>query len=185
MAADPSRIGADRLARIVQVPFTVAPADHAPLVDRLLGRAGAQASNTAEPVDARNSSLDTPVSDGEAELLAALASLAGPSPRGVKRFVNLYRLARLEAPDDLAPLAFMLALDAGGTADETAAVEGSFAGTDERAHFTLQQSAGPRLAAALAAAEQAEGKKLTLGSMRRARDVARTWSFGRRDGDAF
>ena len=41
------------------------------------------------------------------------------------------------------------------------------------------------LAAALAAAEQAEGKRLTLGSMRRSRDVAQTWSFRRSEGDAF
>ncbi|MEA2760057.1 MAG: hypothetical protein QOH65_2670 [Methylobacteriaceae bacterium] len=184
-AVDPARIGADRLARIVQVPFTIAPADHAALVDRLLGRAAASTASAAEALDARHSALDTPVSDGEAELLAMLAPLAGPSPRGIKRFVNLYRLARLDAPDDLAPLAFMLALDAGGTADEIAAVEGSLTGADERAAFTLQQSAGARLAAGLAAAEQAEGKKLTLGSMRRARDAARTWSFGRVEGDAF
>jgi hypothetical protein len=183
MTADPARVGTDRLARIVQVPFAVAPVDQASLVDRLLGRAAAP-SVAAETLDARHSSLDTPVSDGEAELLAALAPLAGPSPRGVKRFVNLYRLARLDAPDDLAPLAFMLALDAGGTSDEIAAVEGSLAGADERAPFILQQSAGTRLAAALSAAEQAEGKKLTQGSMRRARDAARTWSFGRRE-DAF
>jgi hypothetical protein len=183
MTADPARVGTDRLARIVQVPFAVGPVDQATLVDRLLGRAAAP-SATAETLDARHSSLDTPVSDGEAELLAALAPLAGPSPRGVKRFVNLYRLARLDAPDDLAPLAFMLALDAGGAPDEIVAVEGSLAGADERAPFILQQSAGTRLAAALSAAEQAEGKKLTQGSMRRARDAARTWSFGRRE-DAF
>jgi hypothetical protein len=184
MTADPTRLGTDRLARIVQVPFVLAPVDQAGLVDRLLGRAATPASAVAETLDARHSSLDTPVSDGEAELLAALAPLAGPSPRGVKRFVNLYRLARLDSPDDLAPLALMLALDAGGTSDEIAAVEGSLAGADERAPFILQQSAGTRLAAALSAAEQAEGKKLTLGSMRRARDVARTWSFGRSE-DAF
>jgi hypothetical protein len=183
MTADPARVGTDRLARIVQVPFAVGPVDQATLVDRLLGRAAAP-SATAETLDARHSSLDTPVSDGEAELLAALAPLAGPSPRGVKRFVNLYRLARLDAPDDLAPLAFMLALDAGGAPDEIVAVEGSLTGADERAPFILQQSAGTRLAAALSAAEQAEGKKLTQGSMRRARDAARTWSFGRRE-DAF
>ncbi|MEA2839124.1 MAG: hypothetical protein QOF41_454 [Methylobacteriaceae bacterium] len=181
MAADPARIGADRLARIVQVPFTVAPQDQTGLVDRLLGRPAAPVARTADMRDPRHSSLDTPVTDGEAELLAALAPLAGPSPRGVKRFVNLYRLARLDAPDDLAPLAFMLALDAGGSADEIAAADQSLAGADERAHFTLTQAAGTRLAAALAAAEQAEGKKLTLGSMRRARDVARTWSFGRNE----
>ena len=185
VTADPARIGTDRLSRFIQVPFTVPPTDHAALVDRLLGRAAAPASAAAEPIDARHSSLDTPVSDGEAELLAALAPLAGPSPRGVKRFVNLYRLARLDAPDELAPLAFMLALDAGGSADEIAAVEGSLAGADERAPFILQQSAGTRLAAGLSAAEQAEGKKLTLGNMRQARDVARTWSFGSGAGDAF
>jgi hypothetical protein len=178
VTADPARIGGDRLARTVQVPFTLAPADQAGLVGRLLGRAAAPASKTAEPLDARNSALDTPVTEGEAELLTALAPLAGPSPRGVKRFVNLYRLARLDAPDDLAPLAFMLALDAGGTSDEIGAVEQSLAGADERAPFTLGQAAGARLAAGLTAAEQAEGKKLTLGSMRRARDVGRMWSFG-------
>jgi hypothetical protein len=182
LTADPARIGTDRLARIVQVPFTVAPADQAGLVDRLLGRASAPATKAPEPLEPRNSSLDTPVSDGEAELLASLAALAGPAPRGVKRFVNLYRLARLDAPDDLAPLGFMLALDAGGSPDEIAAVEGSLTGTDERAPFMLQQSAGTRLGAALAAAEQAEGKKLTTAGMRRAREVARTWSFGRSEG---
>jgi hypothetical protein len=185
MTADPAQSGPDRLSRIIQVPFTVAPPDHAALVDRLLGRPAAAASAATDAMDARNSSLDTPVSDGEAELLAALAPLAGPSPRGVKRFVNLYRVTRLDAPDDLAPLAFMLALNAGGSADEIAAVDASLAGTDERAPFILQQSAGTRLAAALSAAEQAEGKKLTLGSMRRARDIARTWSFGSGEGDAF
>jgi hypothetical protein len=185
MTADPARIGTDRLARMIQVPFTVAPADHAALVDRLLGRAGAPASAAADTMDSQNSSLDTPVSDSEAELLAAVAPLAGPSPRGVKRFVNLYRLARLDAPDDLAPLAFMLALDAGGSTDEIAAVDASLAGGDERAPFILQESAGTRLAGGLSAAEQAEGKKLTLGSMRRARDMARTWSFGKDEGDAF
>jgi hypothetical protein len=184
VTTDPARIGTERLARVIQVPFTLPPTDHTRLVDRLLGRAP-PAARAAEPLDARQSSLDTPVSDGEAELLAALAPLAGPAPRGVKRFVNLYRLARLDAPDDLAPLAFTLALDAGGAADEIAAVAGSLAGTDERAPFILQQSAGTRLAAALAAAEQAEGKKLTLGSMRRARAIARTWSFGPSEDDAF
>jgi hypothetical protein len=164
------------------VPFTVAPQDQTGLVDRLLGRVHAPAAQPAEMPDSRHSSLDTPVTDGEAELLAALSPLAGPSPRGVKRFVNLYRLARLDAPDDLAPLAFMLALDAGGSADESAAVDQSLAGADERAPFTLTQAAGTRLAAGLAAAEQAEGKKLTLGSMRRARDVAQMWSFGRTEG---
>jgi hypothetical protein len=185
MTADPARIGTDRLARIVQVPVTVSAADHAALVDRLLGRAAAPASAAETTMDSRHSSLDTPVSDGEAELLAALAPLAGPSPRGVKRFVNLYRLARLDAPDELAPLAFMLALDAGGTSDEIAAVDASLTGGDERAPFILQQSAGTRLAGGLSAAEQAEGKKLTLGSMRRARGVARTWSFGKGEGEAF
>jgi hypothetical protein len=185
MTADPARIGTDRLARIIQVPFTVVPADHTALVDRLLGRAAAPGSAGAETMDTRHSSLDTPVSDGEAELLAALAPLAGPSPRGVKRFVNLYRLARLDAPDELAPLAFMLALDAGGRSGEIAAVDASLAGGDERAPFVLQQSAGTRLAAGLSAAEQAEGKKLTHGGMRRARDVARTWSFGKGEGEAF
>ncbi len=184
LAADPARIGTERLARAIQVPFMLAPVDHASLVDRLLGRAAAPA-RSAEQVDARNSSLDTPVSDGEAELLQTLAPLAGPAPRNVKRFVNLYRLARLDAPDDLAPLAFMLALDAGGTADELAAVDASLAGADERAAFTLTQAAGTRLASALAAAEQAEGRKLTLASMRRAREVARTWSFGDREAAAF
>jgi hypothetical protein len=76
----------------------------------------------------------------------------------------------------------MLALEAGGRPDEIGAVEQSLAGADERAPFTLAQAAGARLAAGLAAAEQAEGRKLTLGSMRRARDVARMWSFGGSEG---
>jgi hypothetical protein len=180
IAADPSRVGADRLARIVQVPFTLgsAAASEASVVDRLLGRSTVPSTSATEPLEPRHSMLDTPVSDGEAQLLGALAPLAGPSPRGIKRFVNLYRLARLDAPDDLAALAFILALDTGGTADEIAAMDASLTGSDERAPLTLSPSAGSRLTAALAAAEQVEGKRMTLAVIRRARQVAATWSFG-------
>ncbi len=187
IAADPSRVGADRLARIVQVPFTLgsAAATEASVVDRLLGRSTMPGTSATEPLEPRHSMLDTPVSDGEAELLSALAPLAGPSPRGIKRFVNLYRLARLDAPDDLAALAFILALDTGGTADEIAAMDASLTGSDERAPLTLSPSAGSRLTAALAAAEQVEGKRMTLAVIRRARQVAATWSFGEARDRAF
>jgi len=55
-------------------------------------------------------------------LLAGLAPLAGSSARALKRFVNLYRLARVQNQPHKGALAFLLALDAGGTQSEIAAV---------------------------------------------------------------
>ncbi|HEY8579926.1 MAG TPA: hypothetical protein VIL72_08580, partial [Beijerinckiaceae bacterium] len=119
VAADARRLtdgwggdGAEGLARRVQAALRVDAAgdgDHARLVRRLLG---AEAEEGALDADATTSTLDQPFQTGEAELLEALAPLAGSTPRRLKQFVNAYRLARGRT-SARAPLALALALDIG------------------------------------------------------------------------
>ena len=165
VAVDPARLGSEAqadLERWLQVPVQVAAGGgervYGALVDAALGRA-TRAATPAKP-DAAHASLDRPIGDDEAAMLAAMAPLAGPAPRRVKRFVNLYALAR-PGQDDQATahsgaLALMLALAHGGTADERAAVAGALAQRDRAGAFDLP-SASPRLRGALAAAAGAGG----------------------------
>ncbi|MDE2361989.1 MAG: hypothetical protein KGM42_04860 [Hyphomicrobiales bacterium] len=165
------------IQRIVQTPFTLAASD-APgwtaFVEQLAGRA--QAAHRAPRAPANGSTLDTPLAEPETKLLAALAQLAGPSPRGVNRLVNLYRLARRDAPDDLAALAFMLALNIGGSDAEKMAVARGLSSVDSFAAFSAPDG-GPRIAAGFAAAAIAQGGPVTNASARRASVVARMWSI--------
>ena len=71
------------------------------------------------------------MSAAEARLLAGLAPLAGSSARALKRFVNLYRLARAQNHVHKGAVAFMLALDAGGTQAEIAAVNEALSRAEE------------------------------------------------------
>ena len=93
-----------------------------------LGRAAPPPATAA--IEVTRSALDEPVSDGEADVLAALAPIAGGSPRAIKRFVNLYTLARLEPGAQRGALALMLALDGGGTAAERQVAEEAMRGDD-------------------------------------------------------
>ncbi len=146
--------------RWIDVPVRLdAKVDRDPgaIVARALGRA------TVSPAPARNdgsaSALDAPIDDREAVMLTALADLAGPSPRAVKRFVSLYALARLDGGVHRGVLALMLALAQGGTADEKAAMAAALAGADPNstAGFDMPMLAGQRLCAAHAAATEAAG----------------------------
>lgn len=165
------------LSRLIQTPFNLTSTD-APgwsaFVDQLAGRAApmARASRPAQSV----SKLDLPLAEPETKLLAALAQLAGPSPRGVNRLVNLYRIARHDAPDDLAALACALALRIGGTGQERDAVARALNSADPTAPFAAPE-AGPRVAAGLAAAAAAQGGPVTAASTRRAEAVARMWTL--------
>ncbi|MGP0060218.1 MAG: P-loop NTPase fold protein, partial [Beijerinckiaceae bacterium] len=104
-----------RLEKWIQVPLRVGPGgtnrDVASLVGQILGQRTDGESKPETVV--RDGGADWTVSDAEAALLAELAPIAGASPRAVKRFVNLYRVARTQAADIKMELALMLALDLG------------------------------------------------------------------------
>ncbi|MFT4097617.1 MAG: hypothetical protein QM651_10875, partial [Rhodoblastus sp.] len=164
------------LLRIVQTPFALgggeAPAWSA-FVEQLAGRAPAP---RAERAPQATSKLDLPLAEPETRLLTALAALAGPAPRNVNRLVNAYRLARHDAPDDLAALACQLALMIGGTRTERDAVARALAASDPATAFAAPD-AGPRVAAALQAAASAQGGAVTTASAIRAGAVARMWTL--------
>ncbi len=124
------------------------------------------------PVDASACTLDAPLQPVETALVSTLAPFAARSPRAAKRFVNLYRLARGRAPDSAA-LAMMLALDAGATSVELAAMGAAMDG-DGAAEIAIGVDQ-PRLAFALAATNKARGKPLTIGDARTAWSIARDY----------
>ncbi|WP_036257166.1 P-loop NTPase fold protein [Methylocapsa aurea] len=187
IALDPRRIalgGGDddaRLDKWIQAPFQIgaiaANADYAALVGAILG--AAKAPPPIPSPDARQSALDEPLSEAEAKLLADLAPLAGGSARAVKRFVNLYRLIRAQGPNHKGALALMLALDAGGTEAEIAAVNDAIKGPRGELAGDIHvdfQKGGARLVKALDAVQAAEGK-VTVDAARRAFAAARLFSF--------
>ncbi len=111
VAADPARLATapggvggdatmDDLRRWIAVPVRVdggaAGRDHRSLVQAALGIARPATTVRRKP-DASTSVLDEPVTVAEASMLTGLAGLAGPSPRAVKRFVDLYTLLRADA----------------------------------------------------------------------------------------
>ena len=167
------------LDRWIQVPLRIdvepATRDYSAIVAQALGQGTSVAARTAP--DAARSVLDEPVGPPEAGLLAALASLAGPSPRAVKRFVNLFALARLDTDGSPGALALMLALDQGGTQAERDTVEAAMAGGDLGAPFVLDQP-GPRLRAALDAVESLTGR-LAKGDIAKASARASLFSAKR------
>ena len=171
VAVDPARLAAGgvpgAIERWVQVPVGLdvgaGARDYSRLVDGILGR-NASVATDAKP-DARQSVLDQPVDDDEAMLLSSLSGLAGPSPRAVKRFVDLYRLARLDG-DHRGALALMLALALGGTEAEMTSVAAAIEAKATTAPFDLPQ-ANPRLRAALDAVMATDGR-FTVGDAAKA-----------------
>ena len=197
IAADPARLAAAAqderaqsdgaaLEKWLQIPFRIGTGlgdrHYAALVEQALGRPeNAQADSPrqeadvqAEKANSRLAPLDWSVSAEELRLLSGLAPLAGQSPRAVKRFVNLYRIARLQALEDKPILAFMLALDQGGSADEIAAVQKPLATGEPDAAFVLEQGS-PRLDAALAFVWA--NRNVTVEAARRAAAVTSTYSL--------
>jgi hypothetical protein len=185
IALDPARLeAAFSLDKWVQAPLQVgeiaARQDVSAQVRDLLG-AGSGASMANAPVaraDATQSALDEPLTETETRLLAAFAPLAGPSARAVKRFINLYRLLRpqwRDRPEQRGALAFMLALDAGGSPAEIAAVHGALVGAGGDAAFDPHQI-GPRLASTMAALGAVQGRP-SIDALRRAAALVRVFSF--------
>ncbi len=166
------------LEKWIQVPCRLAaPSDYAAFVAHLSAM-----GEPSQPKDSGDSDLPTErppvdwsISAAESDLLAKLATLAGGSPRAVKRFVNLYRLARAQAPEHRALLALMLALEQGGTAGEIATVAEALADGDPDADLDLQH-ATPRLFAALQMVKAREGR-VSLDDARHAAAVAKRFSL--------
>jgi hypothetical protein len=176
VAVDPARLGdeADLIERWIQVPFRVDSGtvtyDYAGFVEQVIGRAGTApaARKVLSPTH------DWSISADESALLAALAPLAGGTPRTVKRFVNLYRIARGEAAQNKGTLALFLALFSGGTADEIGSLRRALASRSDNAPLDLSGSS-PRLTQALDAAQSVDGL-VTVGAARRTAAIARTFS---------
>jgi hypothetical protein len=154
-AADPQQLAASRaeLERWVQVPVSLDAraglSDYEALVTQVLGQVPAEARKPR--VDPAHSLLDEPLSEREAGLLAALAPLAGASPRAVKRLINLYALARTESVAPKGLLALFLAVDLGGTWAERQAAAALGAGAP------FEGEVSPGLTQAISAVEAFEG----------------------------
>ena len=172
VAADPSRHEAapGLLERCIDLPVRIpAPEEPGALVARLLGRADGAAPATM--LDAKASALDAPFDEAETDMLSGVAPLAGQTPRALRRFVGLYRLARLDGDAPHGALAFALALRLGGTRAERDAAAQSFgSGAD------LPAGASPRMRAARDKAA-AYGEPLRPGTMAMAERQASRFSF--------
>ena len=164
---------AARIERYVQTPFSIRPLDAREVeayAQALLGDAGP----ANEPVsDPSHCVFDAPVSAEERGLLAALTALAGDTPRAVKRFINIYRLARPRASDPAA-LALMIALDTGGTTGELAAM-GAAMDLHEPAGTLVIHPGEPRLVAALETVNGARATPLTIAQAHAAWGIARDY----------
>lgn len=136
----------DRLFQAIWRLEPGAPAEQEKTVAALLGEAAPQP--LAAPDGAR-SILDEPLTTIEQDLLRALAPLAGAQPRSVKRFVNLYRLARLASANRPA-LALMLASEIGGAWADPVAVNKAIAEARDE-----DSRADPRVVVAVRAARAA------------------------------
>ncbi|WP_169741537.1 P-loop NTPase fold protein [Beijerinckia mobilis] len=195
VAFDPAIFGAekdDMLDRLVQIPFQPGAAsslDYTHYIHKLVGRASETApalDAVPLPLDPSHCVLETPFTDHEVRWIAALAPLAGSSPRAVKRFVNLYRLLRhgmAEGSDGDAGnalLALLLAVETGGTAEERSCLARALdtepaSGEAETAPLQLPQPS-PRLAQALASLAT-EGIALGLGKARGLYAITRLFSL--------
>jgi hypothetical protein len=182
IAADPARLagaaGEPSLDKWIQVPLQIGEiasrANYATLVRAILGGQGALEPRVRNTEISALAALDQPVSAAETQLLADLAPLAGRSARALKRFVNLYRLTRSAGPNHRGALAFMLALDAGGTPSEIAAVGDALSNSAPEDDLDLHRC-GARLVEALAAV-RAQGK-VSVAAARQAAASVRMFSF--------
>jgi hypothetical protein len=165
-----------RMEKLFPVVFNVAtlvPADRGRIVARLIG-----SNAVVKPhrlVDAGGSSITDSFSPAETALLAALAPLAGATPRAIKRFLNAYRLARAaKAPG--AAVALMLATRLSGDRSAVAAMRETL-GAGVNPYLADPPSAPPALIAAMEAVRGAGGGSLARADARAAWDVALRYSL--------
>ena len=185
MAADAGRLAlgwgggaeaATRLERYVQAPFAVRMIrDEQASIAYAHQILGAAAELRETPPDATTSALDRPIKPVETHLLAKLSTLAGDTPRAVKRYLNRWRLAR-PLTDDGGALALMLALDNGATAGELAAMGAAMDLEEPQAPLAIHPGE-PRLAAALACVNALRQSPLTNGQAHAAWMIARDFSI--------
>ena len=139
------------------------------LVARLLATDGQPSSATVDPKI--SSLMNEPLASSETALLTALAPLAANSPRGAKRFLNAYRLAR-SSSGSRPVLALMLAT-AFANEDARAAMRKLLAAGGEE----LGDIEGPvELMQAVKSARAANGGPIRVADAMVAEAVARTYA---------
>ena len=167
---------ARRIERYVQAPFTVRMIrDEQASIAYAHQLLGAAPEWEASPLDASSSALDRPIKPVETHLLGKLAGFAGETPRAMKRYLNLWRLARPLAADSGA-LALMLALDNGASTGELAAMGAAMDLEEPDAPLAIHPGE-PRLAAALDAVNAMRLSPLTNGEAHEAWMIARDFSI--------
>ena len=160
-----------RLDKLFQLTFDASPADSAAGARLMARLTGGAPPRPLEP--AARTPLAEPLSAAEATLLAELAPLAAATPRGVKRLLNAYRVART-GNANRAALALMLALGQSGDREALAAIEERLAAS--RGELTAPDGP-PAVAAAVRAAAKANGGDLTVADAVAARAVARRFQL--------
>lgn len=158
-----------RLDKLFQLTFNVrtsAASDGGRLIARLTGADAPRAPKLAESAARRR--LSEPLSADELTLLSALAGLAADTPRGVKRYLNAYRVARIEKVSRPA-LALMLALGQSGNEEAAAGMDLLLMAREG----TLAEPPGPP--ALVAAVRAAGGVDITIADAVAASEVAKRY----------
>jgi len=170
-APEAARRRLEKLFPIVFNVATLAPADGGRFAARLIGSNAV--AKPLRPVDAAASAITQPLTAAETALFAALAPLAGETPRALKRFVNACRVARASAAPRPA-VALMLATRLGGDRAAIAAMRQALDGPGPE----LNDPAGPAaLVAATMAARAAKDGTISLDDARAAWEAARRYSL--------
>ncbi len=162
----------DKLFQLTLNARLAAAASGARLISRLTG---ADPARPPEPiVDSGQSALSEPLSGAETALLAALAPLAASTPRGVKRFLNAYRVARAGSSARRPAIALMLAVGQSANEDAAAAMDRLLLRQDR---LLSDPDGPPALVAAVRAARAASGDGLTIADALAAREVAQRYQL--------
>ncbi len=161
----------EKFFQVVVNAQTLSLADGGRFAARLIGSNAV--ANPVSLVDATQSRLIEPLSQGEAALLTAIAPLAANTPRGVKRFLNAYRIARLSTAPRPA-IALMLAVKQSGDGAAHSAMSAALSS----ALADLPDPAGPpALVEATRAARAANDGVISISDARAAWDVARRYAL--------
>ncbi len=141
------------------------------LVARLLNPAKA---SPAAGVDASAAQISEPITAVESALLATLAPLAAKSPRHAKRFLNAYRLMRIDAtPRPVSAL--MLAIVQGGDARNYKALKRVMS---EAVETIADPDSPPALVEAMRAARAANNGSILLKDVIAAAQSAQRFTLG-------
>src|SRR5574337_611659 len=158
------------LQALVNLPGR-AGTDQERLIARLIATDGQPASAGVDPKI--GAAISEPLTPAETALLTALAPLAAHSPRGAKRFLNAYRLARASGLPRPA-LALMLAVAFSG-GDAQAAMEKRLASDA----LELSVADGPEeLVKAVKSAQAANKGAILMADARAADAIARRYALG-------